>query len=494
MIEIFDQEKYDGLADLMLDNSIAYEIDLKEEDIDFPSSFSKLKELISVAGLDDLSDSTLFRLHSILVTLGWNLNDDVFLKEEVFAARNTPIDKPFNRMHNQQDIIGHMTDAILLDSDYNKTEGPDFEHICVSSVIYKAWRDETRKNEVAQLIQEIQNDKWKVSMECVFAKFDYALITPEGKQVIIPRNPETSHLTKHLRKYKGSGSYNGNRIGRVLRDINFCGKGLVSNPGNPYSVIINKNSNTINKFFGAEASLNEIKELVMNELEQARADLATVQAELATFKANAAKEAEDKLKQALAEKETVIAGQKEVISGLQENISTINSSIASVNTELETLKSEKTVLSTKLETSVAELNAIKAEQALAERKESLAKLEIVGDRAEAILAQYASSSKELFDTFVNTIAAFVPFKKKGDDEKTEDKKDDKKKDSEAKCETENKADFSEAKVDEEAALSATASAKVNEDGTKISEYLKANAFTAGKSSIGKVTKNNKGDK
>ncbi len=479
MIEIFDQEKYDGLADLMSDNSIAYLTDIKES---FDSPFVDFEKVFGIAeaGLEDLSDSTLFNLVSILVTLGWNLNDDVFLREEVFAAKNTPVNKPFNRMHNQQDIIGHMTSAKLLDSDYKPVEGMDFEHVCVSSVIYKAWRDETRRNEIAQLISEIQNDKWKVSMECVFAKFDYALITPEGKQVIIPRTPETSHLTKHLRKYKGTGSYNGNRIGRVLRDINFCGKGLVSNPGNPYSVILNEKSK---KFFGAEASLNEIKELVMNELEQAKANEAAALAELATFKANAAKESEDKMKQALAEKDTVIAG-------LQENISTINTAVAGVNTELETVKTEKSAIATKLELAEAELNVIKAAKILSDRKSALADINIVDEKADAILAQYAGSSQELFNTFVSTIAAFVPFKKK-DEEDVEKKKDDEKKEGEAALATESTADFSQAKVDEEAALSATANAKVNEDSTKISEYLKTHAFTAGNSNT--ITKK-KGDK
>ena len=241
MLEIFEQEKLDGLGEALAYHSIAYNLDLKQASEEIIAETAKW---VATAGI---TQPDLFYMDSILATLGWNLNDDIFLKEEVYPARNTPVDKPFNKMHNQEDIIGHMTSSRLLNSDYKTVDGEEFEHIAVSSVIYTAWRDEKKKLEIDQVIAQILDGKWKVSMECLFNKFDYGVITPEGKQLVVARTPETSYLTKHLKAYKGTGTFQNNRIGRVLRNITFCGKGLVDNPGNPYSIIFNANKNNNNR-------------------------------------------------------------------------------------------------------------------------------------------------------------------------------------------------------------------------------------------------------
>lgn len=95
---------------------------------------------------------------------------------------------------------------------------------------------------MAKIISEIEEDKWFVSMECLFAGFDYGVITPDGQHKTIARSEESSFLTKHLRSYGGTGEYEGHQLGRLLRSISFSGKGLVSNPANPRSVIINDTS------------------------------------------------------------------------------------------------------------------------------------------------------------------------------------------------------------------------------------------------------------
>src|SRR5687768_10182497 len=62
-------------------------------------------------------DNQLFYFESILVSTGWNLNDDIFLPTELWAAKASPINKPVNFMHNEQDIIGHMISAQAVDFD-----------------------------------------------------------------------------------------------------------------------------------------------------------------------------------------------------------------------------------------------------------------------------------------------------------------------------------------------------------------------------------------
>ncbi|NDG31511.1 hypothetical protein EB118_15760 [bacterium] len=89
-----------------------------------------------------------------------------------------------------------------------------------------------------KIINEIEQGKWFVSMECLFAGFDYALIDQQGNPKVIARNEQSSFLTKHLRAYGGTGEYEGYKVGRSLRDISFSGKGLVSKPANPRSIIL----------------------------------------------------------------------------------------------------------------------------------------------------------------------------------------------------------------------------------------------------------------
>lgn len=406
MFEIFEQEKIDGLASSLANTSIAYSLDIKllSDEI-----LADTKKWVATAGLEQ---PDLFYMDSILATVGWNLNDDIFLKDEVLAAKNTPVDKPFNMMHNQDDIIGHMTAARLLNSDYQLASDEDFEHIAVSSVIYKAWRDEEKKKEIDQTVAEILDGKWKVSMECLFSKFDYGLITPEGKQIIIARTPESSYLTKYLRAYKGPGTIQNNKIGRVLRNITFCGKGLVDNPGNPYSIIFNKSK----KFFGANASL---KELRMNELELTQAKLKEAEAELLSVKSEIQKAAEAKLTAAIAERDTVIKAKEEAIAGLQADLTKLSATLSEAKASLEATEAIKAEAVKGFQEAKAELEKIKAETVLASRKAALAKV-VDADRAESLLVKFASASQEMFDELITTLSAFVPFKKKDEEEKKED--------------------------------------------------------------------------
>jgi len=191
-----------------------------------------------------IEDLDLYPLNSVLVSTGWNLNDAVFDPHEVFTARHTPEDKPVNYEHDEVDIIGHMTSSKVLDKDGNLIsddtsidELPEHFDIHTSAVLYKIWSNEKLQDRMSKIIAEIAENKWCVSMECLFKNFDYALLEKDGTQKIIARNGTTSFLTKYLRFYGGTGVYNDAKVGMVLRDFIFSGKGLVKNPANPSSVI-----------------------------------------------------------------------------------------------------------------------------------------------------------------------------------------------------------------------------------------------------------------
>ncbi|MGK3945807.1 hypothetical protein ABK046_46615, partial [Streptomyces caeruleatus] len=48
------------------------------------------------------NQNDLFYLKFVLVSTGWNNNDDVFLANQLWNARGTPEDKQFNFMHNEK--------------------------------------------------------------------------------------------------------------------------------------------------------------------------------------------------------------------------------------------------------------------------------------------------------------------------------------------------------------------------------------------------------
>lgn len=242
-IPVYAAEKELGLADLIRSNaSIAYVSPIirpNQERIDRSRAY--LQGFSTAANRDQID---LYYLDTILVTTGWNKNDDIFLKEPTWAARKSAEDKPFNYNHDQLDIIGHITSNVCVDSEYRIIADntsienvPDKFHILTSSVIYRSFADQEQAERIEKTIAEIERDEWFVSMECIFRGFDYTLADSRGEKRVIARNEKTAFLSKYLRSYGGKGVYNGETIGRALSNITFSGKGLVRNPANPESII-----------------------------------------------------------------------------------------------------------------------------------------------------------------------------------------------------------------------------------------------------------------
>ena len=239
---IYPQETDDNLAEIIsASTSISYASILEPCDIEQNHQL-KTKSLASV------DDSDLYYVQSILVSSSWNRNDDVFDKAEVWAARKTPEDKPTNLEHDENLIIGHITsnwpidnDGNILSEDISIEDLPEKFHIVTGSVIYKAFTSSELKERAEKLISEIENGTKYVSMECYFNGFDYGLTDKAtGSYKVLPRNDNTAYLTKYLKAYGGQGEHENYKIGRVLRNITFSGKGFVNKPANPDSIIFNK--------------------------------------------------------------------------------------------------------------------------------------------------------------------------------------------------------------------------------------------------------------
>lgn len=257
---IYRREQEDGLGDRLRDNRLLLAClaqPTPQEEIAFlpQKTRDRLEQVVASQGEGQFD---LYYFRSVLVSTGINKNDDFFPREDTFAARHTPIDKPLNYQHDRDDIIGHMTacqavneQGSPLAEDCPVDDLPDRFHLVDGCVLYRYCQSEERQKRTDRLIVEIAEGKWYVSMECLFAQFDYVLFPQlrdaEGRAVagqfdltagqVVARNAQTSFLTKHLRAYGGSGIFDGKKLGRVLRQFTFSGKGLVSDPANPDSVI-----------------------------------------------------------------------------------------------------------------------------------------------------------------------------------------------------------------------------------------------------------------
>ena len=238
---IYSQETDDGLAEkISASNSISYASIVEPCDIE--------QNQIKTKSMAAMNDADLYYVQSILVSSSWNRNDDVFDRAEVWAARKTPEHKPTNLEHDENLIIGHITSNWPIDNqgktiaeDIEVDELPDKFHIVTGSVIYKAYSSPELKERAEKLIAEIENGTKYVSMECYFKGFDYGLTDKvTGDYKVLARNDSTAYLTKYLKAYGGQGEHDNYKIGRVLRNITFSGKGFVNKPANPDSIIFNK--------------------------------------------------------------------------------------------------------------------------------------------------------------------------------------------------------------------------------------------------------------
>jgi hypothetical protein len=398
-MNIYQQEISDGLGDAIASSttiacdSVALVADSSSCDIDH--LLSKIKADANPDQID------LFYIKSVLVSTGWNKNDDVFDSEETWAARKTPEDKQFNFMHNENDIIGHITGSYVVDQDGNKVEAeeaPKQFDIIAEAVLYNSWTNPDNRERMQKIIAEIQEGKWYVSMECLFAGFDYAVTGADGNSKVLARNEETSFLTKHLRAYGGNGEYQGHQIGRSLKQISFSGKGLVARPANPRSIILNA-SKADQQVVLQDLKQGDVDMSNENLLEQQIADL---KVELASAKESLEASHAKESAEAITSLEGEVAAQAEAIKALEESIATKDETITELQ---ETLAKDKEDMKEKME----ELRKMQKEKKMEARKAALLDLGLEAEEAEETLASYEEFDDATFDTIV---AAMTTMKKK----------------------------------------------------------------------------------
>ena len=420
-MKIYKNEIKDGVADLVQANaSIAYcsqALLCPDESIDDSDFIAKLKaESANPHQID------LYYIKSILVSTGWNKNDDVFDNQSTWAARNTPEDKQFNFMHNENDIIGHITGSYVVDKEGNKIEAeeaPQEFDIVTEAVLYNSWTDPENRERMQQIIAEMEEGKWFVSMECLFAGFDYALLDEGGNGKVLARNEDSSFLTKHLRAYGGSGEYEGYKIGRSLREISFSGKGLVSKPANPRSIILDASKAFLNSNVDViKLSKGENTMTDNNVLEQQIADLKTELAsardEAVELRAKVDESASKEYLDTIAKLEETVASNEEAIKALEVSVAEKEAAYTELHESVEAKDKD-------FQEKMEELKKMKKDKKVEARKAALLDLGLEAEEAEESLASYEAFDDESFAAIIEAMdkmkkKATVKNKKEDDEE------------------------------------------------------------------------------
>jgi len=415
MMKIYAAEISDGIQGLISkNNSLSFASVILDTPLESQTNASALanRSALDIAFATNDGQFDLHYVNTILVSTGWNKNDDVFDRSEVWSARTTPEDKPFNYEHNPADIIGHITGNQVVDesgslvaNDSSIDSLPEKFHILTSGVLYKhvGSRDHELEQRMAGIIDGIAKGEWFVSMEALFNDFDYALVTPEGKNKIIARSEESAFLTKHLRAYGGDGNYQDYKVGRLIKNITFSGKGLVKKPANPESVFI---FNDINSFAAAEAEaissidIENTYSSILNKENDSMSDNESLQLEVAELRKRLKEMDEAKVQAKFSNLEAEIASRDEKIQTVNEASKATQDAyndLLLANEALEQQLSESKEANEKVSD---ELNKIRQEILVASRISILVEAGLEKEAAEEAVAKFASLNDEQFEEIV----------------------------------------------------------------------------------------------
>lgn len=232
-------------------------------------SDTQKKEYAAKLQLPENDQQDLLYMSAILVSTGTNKNGATFMGSELIKARETINLKALDLEHEEDKIIGHIVSSMYFDQDgkvidseglysqihekANQENAEDFNKLISSldstemdvgivAVVYK--------DRFPELAEEIQNNEWKVSMECYYSDFDLKvgdkIVKKEalGKSLI---GNSTEDLIKHLELVVGGNSLGTHMVSRVLREIKFCGCGIVKNPANERSLILEAAQQSVDK-------------------------------------------------------------------------------------------------------------------------------------------------------------------------------------------------------------------------------------------------------
>ena len=399
-----------------------YNVDKQDEFISYLENEIEAKDKKSVAALEKLISKPspmLMYGSAILGSVGINGNDDIFLPTELVKSYKTIVHQPLNLEHKSKKIVGHIFASRLIDDEYEEftakkdEELPDMFHIETSFAVYKSIFPKT----AAKIEKDYNEGNAFVSLEGKINDFDYGLI--EGNKVsIVPRNESTSGLTQYLRVFGGEGTFNGKKIGRVLKNIVFRGMGVVSIPANKHSEFTNlvnasleidqetgKYANEIissvllsrkQTFVVRERFLEMPKEI--KTLEEAKEALLELQAKNEELEEMLSAGKTEKLTQDLEEA-------KASNKTLSDKVTALEAQLEVVTSDRDAKANELTETSARFETVNTELSTIKAEKRNAERYSKLEQLGIKLDDERR--TKFAAMEDAAFEMFAEQMEDYV---------------------------------------------------------------------------------------
>lgn len=183
---------------------------------------------------------------AILVSTGTNLNGAHFMGSELLKAADTVNNKALDLEHTESEVLGFIMNSKFSDVENNpldlqelaKLETASLDtkdmHIHIACVMFKA--------RFPELYKDIKGGKYAVSMECYYQNFDIkvgdTIIPKEAAMSVGIDINDDSIYGRSAKIVKDGKEIASGKLVRVLRGICFSGVGIVENPANPASVIL----------------------------------------------------------------------------------------------------------------------------------------------------------------------------------------------------------------------------------------------------------------
>lgn len=329
--------------------------------------FKSIAAAVEKYGLTLKPQMDVLYLESCLVSAGnmagINENDDIFTRDEAWAARHSPVMKPLNWQHTDKDIVGVMysiqardLDGNILDFESDTPPECDFD-LYTEAVVWRLIHADRAK----EIESRAKARDLFVSMEAWFDDYSYGMCDPKGAlSEVVGRDKSTAFLDDHLRVNRGSGSYEGKRIGRVLRSITFGGCGFVDRPANKRSFITDVRVGSEEPAvvaFSDEEQLSKLIELLSNKLNSSKEEvLMNAQANQSgqpVTKADVIEVLNERERlQAQAAERTALQARADAaeqkVGKLEQDVSSLNQTLEAKNAEMQTLDLEFKTLETAL--------------------------------------------------------------------------------------------------------------------------------------------------
>lgn len=220
--------------------SVTLEADIKL----FEGTDELMQEVASIVKFPDNKTPDMLFFSGIFISSGENMNKAYFLPSELIKAKDTIDNKALDIEHEETDIIGHIYSSafvdragkkldmqVLQDMATDELEKMDID-VMIAGIVYKS--------RFPELAKEVKDNKWKLSMETYFQDYDIKigdliLSKKEAEALGLAADDVLGRVARVLKKGKEIAK---GEIARVLRGLLFSGCGLVKNPANPRSIIL----------------------------------------------------------------------------------------------------------------------------------------------------------------------------------------------------------------------------------------------------------------